>query len=170
MRMAFSEAPRKCLILRVCFTQRKNSSICPAALVEIGDLLGAGVEIVGENAQDFAGFDAHAYFANGILHRVLAVRGLARRQIADRDRTGWCDPRRWAGLVDRVKRRVGLEPRHDAASGLIELGPPAVIVIAKVEHIGGARPRSASPWPAVMSLTLAAVTAAYERGNSASAS
>ena len=37
------------------------------------------------------------------------------------------------------QRRVGLEPRDDAAAGLIQLGPPAVVVIAEIEDVGGPR-------------------------------
>ena len=35
----------------------------PATLVEIGDLLGGGIEIVGEDAQDFTGLDPVAFFS-----------------------------------------------------------------------------------------------------------
>lgn len=42
------------------------------------------------------------------------------------------------GLAKRlVERGVGLEARHDAATGQVERGPPGIVVIAEIEHIGG---------------------------------
>ena len=37
-----------------------------------------------------------------------------------------------------VKRRVLLQPRHEAAAGLVKLRPPAIVVVAEVEDVGGA--------------------------------
>ena len=38
----------------------------------------------------------------------------------------------------RMERRIFLEPRHDTAAGIVQRRPPAIIVIAEVEDIGGA--------------------------------
>ena len=55
----------------------------PAALVELGDLLGASVEIVGEDAQHLAGVAHDPHLAHRIGHRVAPAHGLATRQKAD---------------------------------------------------------------------------------------
>jgi len=47
--------------------------------------------------------------------------------------------RRHRQCLDHRQRRVGFEPGDDAALRPVELGPPVVIVIAQVKHIG--RPR-----------------------------
>src|SRR5262245_51242873 len=47
----------------------------PALPVEIGDLLGRRIEVVGDDTQHLAGFDAYAKLADGDLHRVLAAAG-----------------------------------------------------------------------------------------------
>src|SRR6478672_9412191 len=129
--------PEKLLNLEVLLHPAEEEFDLPTALVKRSDLFGAGVEIVGENAQGFAGFDAHAYFANGIIEWILAVLGLAGGQISDaigEDGATLDD----GPVFDPAKRGVGLEPGHDPASGRVESGPPTVIVIAKVEHIARA--------------------------------
>ena len=45
----------------------------PAALVEVGDLLGGGVEVVGDDAQGFAVFELDADLADGVGEGVLRV-------------------------------------------------------------------------------------------------
>jgi hypothetical protein len=82
MRTAFSLVPTKWRIFSVCLTQRKNSSIAP--LVEVGDVLGGGLEIVAEDAQDLAGLDPHRHLAHRRLERVPA----AGRAGGRRGRTG----------------------------------------------------------------------------------
>ena len=42
-------------------------------------------------------------------------------------------------LFDDGERRVGFQPRHDATGGLMQARPPAVIIVAEVEHIGRSR-------------------------------
>jgi len=48
------------------------------------------------------------------------------------DRRSRCD----RSMLDDLKRRIGLEPRNNAAASLIEPRPPAIIVIAEVENVG----------------------------------
>src|SRR6476661_9052292 len=55
----------------------------PAALVEPGDVLGGGVEVVAEEAQDLAGLGLDADLAHRVLERVAAASCLALRQMAD---------------------------------------------------------------------------------------
>ena len=84
MRTAFSEVPRKRVILRVCLTQRKNSSIGPAALVEIGDLLGGGVEVVATEMRSTLPVSVLTRTSRtALVERVAAAAGLARGQEAD---------------------------------------------------------------------------------------
>ncbi len=56
---------------------------CPAALVEIGDLVRCGVQIVRQDTQDLARFGANRDLAHGFAERVLAVSGLACRKKTD---------------------------------------------------------------------------------------
>ena len=42
-------------------------------------------------------------------------------------------------MLRHLERRVGLEAGDDATAGCVEFGPPAVIVVAEVEHVGRAR-------------------------------
>lgn len=55
----------------------------PSPLVEICDLLGFGVEIVGEDTQDFAGVSFDAHFTHGVSEGVFAMVRQAHRQEAD---------------------------------------------------------------------------------------
>ena len=107
----------------------------PAALVEIGDLPGRGIEVVGQDAQYLARVGSDGDLAHRIAERVAAVSCLARRQVAD------AIGQDGAGLRNRLlaycgKRRMRLEPGDDPASGLVHPGPPAEIVIAEIEDIG----------------------------------
>ena len=112
MRTAFSDLPTNFVILSVCFIRRKNNSILQRA-VEIGDLLGGRVEIVGHQAQGFAAFGPDHDLAHGVLHRVPAVHRLSGRQ-----KSGPVDEQRRSGrkrqVARAVQRRVGLEARHQA--------------------------------------------------------
>jgi hypothetical protein len=67
IRTAFSLVPRKRRILRVCLEEQLDR---PAALIEIGDFLGGGVEVVAEDGQHLAGVELDAHFAHRILKRV----------------------------------------------------------------------------------------------------
>src|SRR6516225_8555774 len=106
----------------------------PAALIEIGDLPGGGVEVVAQDAQHLAGVELDAHFPHRVLEGVEPIVGLAPRQMADTigedDGAGGY----WQ-FLDHRQRRVGFEPGDDAALRPVELGPPVVIVIAEVEHI-----------------------------------
>ena len=73
-------------------------------------------------------------FCKGFL-RLLAMR--AGRRPMRSERTG--EPAATRQFVQDGERRVLLEAGDDAAAGLVELRPPAIIVVAEVEDIGGAR-------------------------------
>lgn len=55
----------------------------PALLVELSDLAGRGVEIIGQDADDFAGGDAHGDLAYRVGHGVAPRPGHALRQQTD---------------------------------------------------------------------------------------
>ena len=140
MRIAFSEAPRNFLILKGLFDPAEEQLDIPTALVETGDFLGAGIEIVRKNSKYFARIDNNPDFADRIAKGILAVFCLAGGQKSDairKDRAAFHD----SSLFDLLKRRVGFEPGYDPASSRIELGPPAIIVIAEVEHVASRQPR-----------------------------
>jgi hypothetical protein len=74
----------------------------------------------------------------GFLERVPAVARHALGQMAD----AVGEDIRAVGdgvLGQHGELGVGLQAGHDAAAGAIEPGPPAVIVIAEVEHVSGVR-------------------------------
>jgi len=110
----------------------------PSALVQIGDLLRAGSQIIGEDAQHLAGLDHDPNFADQTRHRVVTGSGEPFRKVSGpiaADRRS-----RWDRMIlDDRKRRVGFEPRDNAAAGLIERRPPAIIVIAEVENVDSSR-------------------------------
>ena len=79
----------------------------------------------------------HDDFPHSLLHRVFPAFGLARGQEADA--VGQNGRARLQRHVARLnERRVALETRDDPAIGVMELGPPGVVVIAQIEHIGRA--------------------------------
>ena len=107
---------------------------CPTAFVEAGNLFGAGVEVVRQDAQHLARLDPDADLADRIGERVATVRRLPGRQMADavgEDRTA-CGHRQ---LGDASERRVGLEAGYDAAASSVHLRPPAVIDVAQVKDV-----------------------------------
>ena len=137
MRTAFSEVPRKWRDLKGLLDPAEEQLDGPAALVEVGDLLGGGIEVVAEDAQHLAALGLDPDLAYGVAHGVAPAPGLAGGQEADavgEDRA--CLGQRQ--FPSQGQRRVGLEAGDDAAAGGVELGPPAIIVIAKVENVGGA--------------------------------
>ena len=96
----------------------------PTSLIEIGDLLGGGVEIVAQDAQHLAGLGLDADFADWVLEGIDAAACLSCRQVADA--VGQDGAALWNRQVGNDgKRRVGLEAGDDAAAGGIELGPQA---------------------------------------------
>ena len=112
----------------------------PAPPVERGDLVGGGVEVVAEDAQHLAGLGGDADLPHRVAERVLAAARLALRQQADAVRED-------AGVDGALRERqfggdgqagVGLEAGDQAAAGPVHGGPPAVIVVAQIEDIGGA--------------------------------
>ncbi len=107
----------------------------PAPLVESGDLVGRRVEIVAEDAQDFAGFDAHPDFAQRIGEGIAPACGETLRE--EPDPVAEDAAPLGNGVFNHIRQlRIGLQPRDDAASGGIELRPSAIIIIAEIEHIG----------------------------------
>jgi len=108
----------------------------PAALIELGDLRRRGVEIVGQDAQHFAGLGLDLYFAHRVAHRVAPAGALAVGQEADavgQDGAVGGDGQ----FLDHRQRGVALEARDDAAAFLVEPGPPSIIVIAEIEDVSG---------------------------------
>src|SRR6185437_11036059 len=55
----------------------------PASLIEVGDFLGGGVQIVGQNAQGSASLHGHDDLADRTLHGISAAFSLTARQKAD---------------------------------------------------------------------------------------
>ena len=110
----------------------------PSTLIEVGDLLRAGLQVVCKDAQNLAGLNLDPDFAHQLRHRVTAGCGQAFGKmpgaIAEDRRS-----RRNRPIFLDEKGRIGFQARDDTASRLIELRPPAEIVIAEVEHIS--RPR-----------------------------
>ena len=110
----------------------------PAPPVEIGDFLGRGVPVVGQDAQHLARAGHDPPFAHRVRHRVAAAATLPRPKKTDAVGEDVAVGRA-RQLFDQVQRRVGFEAGDDAASGGIERGPPGIIVIAQIEDVGGAR-------------------------------
>ena len=110
----------------------------PSTLVQIGNFLCTRGQIVGEDAQHFAGLDHDLNLADKTRHRIFAGGcepfGKVTGPIAQNRRS-----RRDRPLLDDLERSVGLEARHNAAAGVMEPRPPAIIVIAEIENVG--RPR-----------------------------
>lgn len=116
MRTAFSDFPSRCLIF--------SELDCPAALVEIGDLVRCGVQIVRQDTQDLARFGANRDLAHGFAERVLTVSGLACRKKTDAIRqdaavVSSVAPKR--SLMHYGQWRVRFEAGDDTASGLVHL-------------------------------------------------
>ena len=96
--------------------------------------------VVGEDAQHLAGVGPDLNLAHRLGERVLAAPGLALRQQADTVRENVAVFVFGQGAFGaRRQRRVGLETGDDAAAGAVQRGPPAVIVVAEVENVSGAR-------------------------------
>src|SRR3546814_8931756 len=64
----------------VCSSDLEEQLDGPAALVEVGDLLSRGIEVVAQDAQDLAGLDPDPNLANRVAEGILAALGLALRQ------------------------------------------------------------------------------------------
>ncbi len=142
--------------------QPKEQLDLPTKFVKIGYLLRFGIEIVAENTQPPPGLGRDHDLAYRNLHRILAVVGKARRQKPNTV-AYYAGSRCNGQLFGGTKRRVGFEARHDPATGGIEFGPPAVIIIAEVVDVSGARIDRHFLGrdiflAATMSLTLAALT------------
>ena len=78
----------------------------PASLVEIGQVLNGGVEIVAEDAQDLAGLRLDLDLSNRSAHRVATVFGLTRRQKADAIGQ---DARRWIERDSRSMNTLSIQ-------------------------------------------------------------
>ena len=111
----------------------------PAPFVEVGDFPSGGLEIVGQDAQDPAGFDltrtSRTLPWNGFLRRLACRSG--RWPIRSDRMASPCQGPPARSLSSR-QRRIALEPGDDPAVRLVEGGPPAVIIVAEVEDVGGA--------------------------------
>ena len=107
----------------------------PAALIEVGDLLGGGIEVVREDAQHLAGLDLDAGLRGPGLEGIAAASAWRAGRWPMRSERMVLP---WARQFHQGERRVGLEAGDDAAAFGVKLGPPAIIVIAQVEDIGGA--------------------------------
>src|SRR3981189_909111 len=97
----------------------------PSTLVQIGNFLCTRGQIVGEDAQHFAGLDHDLNLADKTRHRIFAGGferfGKVTGPIAQNRRS-----RRDRPLLDDLERSVGLEARHNAAAGVMEPTPPAI--------------------------------------------
>ena len=87
----------------------------PASLVEVGDLVGRGVEIVGEDAQLLAGLGQDAHLANTVLEGVPAAARQACGQVADAVRQDG-RARRDRQILKEGEWRARLEAGDDAAA------------------------------------------------------
>ena len=96
----------------------------PASAVEFGDLLGAGIEVVGQDTQHLSGLGRDADLAYRVLHWIVAVSRLACWQEADavgEDIAAGCDRQ----FLHHFERGVGFEAGDDAATGSVERGQKA---------------------------------------------
>ena len=140
------------------FDPSKEQLDGPTSAVEISDLLGAGIEVIRQDAQHLSSIGRDPHLPHRVLHRIATALGLTCGEEADavgeevfalRDRQ----------FFHHVEWRIGIEPGDDPAADRVEFRPPGIIVIAEIEDIGGTR-LIGMCWAMVMSLTLAAVTAA----------
>src|SRR6202158_4230166 len=130
----------------------------PTSAVEIGDLLCTGIEVIRQDAQHLFVVRRAPHLPHRVLHRIATALGLACGEEADAVGEG-VGALRGPQLSHHVERRIGFEPGDDPAADGVELSPPGIIVIAEIEDISA--PGSIGIcWAMVMSLTLAAVTAA----------
>ena len=111
----------------------------PAALVEIGDLLCRRLQIVAQDAQNLAAVELDPHLAHRLAERVAPGLGvdLAGRQMAHPigQHAAACRNRTVTGSSERG---IGFEAGHNPAARRIQLGPPAVIVIAEIEDVSRA--------------------------------
>ena len=87
------------------------------------------------------GLDPHPHLAHACLERVLAAAGLALGQAADpvgQDDAALGGRRRHRALLLHRHGGVALDPGDDPAAGRVQVRPPAVIVVAEIEDVGGA--------------------------------
>lgn len=110
----------------------------PAPLVQVGDLAGRRLRIVGENTQHLAVFVLHLHLAHLDRQRVPAAPGHALGQATDQveqdvGAVAWDG----SGLVD-VELGVGLQAGDEAAVQAVERRPPGEVVVAHVEDVGDA--------------------------------
>jgi hypothetical protein len=107
----------------------------PTALVEVGDFLGRGLEVIAEDAQDFAGVGLDAHLANRVAEGIFSALSLAL----------WQQPNAVGEDVGSFRQvefsgysqgRIGLEAGDDAAAGGMQAGPPGVVVVSEIKDIG----------------------------------
>src|ERR1700746_153868 len=101
----------------------------PALLVKIGDVLSQRIEVVGHDAENFAGLDHDANFTNRVVHGIFAAIGEPLRKKANAIAEDF-SALGAVVLVHDGQGRVLLEPRHEPAAGIVDLRPPGVIVKA----------------------------------------
>ena len=136
MRTAFSERPMKWRDLQGLLDHTEEQLDLPAPLVEVGDLA-AGASRSLLRIRSFLPVSVITTISRTAscigFWRLLACRPgrkpmRSRQHARSRRAPAWSRASR--------ERRVGLEARHDAAAGCIELGPPGVIVVAEIEDVG----------------------------------
>jgi hypothetical protein len=127
------------------FDPSKEQLDGPSTLIQIGDFLGAGGQIIGEDAQHLAGLNYDPDFTDQTRHRVGAGRrepfGKVSGSIAQDRGFRWNRP-----ILGDLKRCVGLKACDNAAIRLVEPGPPAIIINNRGRRRRSLPARSASPW------------------------
>lgn len=111
----------------------------PAPLVKRRNRAGGRIEVVGQHPQDGARLDLDPDLADGVAHRVAPAVRRPFRQEADPVGRHVGGTGRHRARLGHAQRGVGLKPGDDAAGSPVELRPPAVIIVAEVEDISGAR-------------------------------
>ena len=103
----------------------------PPLLVEVGDGLSRGIEIVGDDAQNLASVEPHVDLAQGFAHGVLARSRHALRQGDEEIGEDGAVGGRCARLEDGGAR-VLLETGDELGALGIDLGPPGKVIKSKV--------------------------------------
>src|ERR1700688_2493054 len=124
--------------LQGLFDPSKEQLDGPSTLVQVGDVLRACLDIIGEDAQYLAGLDDDANFTDQIRHWVVAGGGEPFGKVSGPIAEDRRSRRNWPILHDG-ERRVGLQARDNATAPLIQPRPPTIIVIAEVENVGRSR-------------------------------
>ena len=109
--------------LEMLFDPAEEQLDAPARFVETGDFVCAGIEIVGEKAQRFAGLDRDFNFSERDRLEWMAPPACRLQAAIDPDvpvgfdRAPWCNRK----LFHDARTRMRFEARHEPATGRIEL-------------------------------------------------